>query len=103
MTPREIRAELGLDPHNGYQLRHSLANLRRKGSVEATGWTNRRTYTATKVRPFIRQRRANTLEQEMGLARGRVLGLHAIALKRWGKPYRPRPRHPLEQAMGYGV
>lgn len=101
MSPRQIRVALGLDEHDSNLLRRSLRNLRRKGSIIAEWFTTKRVLKATSREPFIRQRRKNTPEQEIGLAKGRVLGLQAISRKRWGKEYMPRPRHALERAMGW--
>lgn len=101
MSPRQVRVALGLDEHDANLLRNSLRRMRAKGSIVASGYTDKRVLQAGAKEPFIRQRRRNTPEQAMGLAKGRIMGLQAISRKRWGKEFMPRPRHALEQAMGW--
>ena len=101
MSPQRLRLALGLNENDSNLMRRSLSNMRKKGSIVASGYTNKRILKATSKEPFVRQRRCNTPEQAMGLAKGRMLGLQAISRKRWGKEYMPRPRHALEKAMGW--
>lgn len=96
MAPGAIRATLGLS------LSSTLRAMRRSGSVVATGETSARTYRAGKT-PIIKQRRTNTLEQQAGLNRGRMIGLRRMIAKRYGRVYVPRAEHPLELAWGRGV
>jgi predicted ArsR family transcriptional regulator len=101
MTMREVRARIGETPHS---CRRPLLSLVADGCATVEGNTWHRKFTATRRRPKPQRFNTNdrmTIEQLTGLAKGRVLGLHAIAAKR-GTHYVPRPTHPLEVHWGRG-
>jgi hypothetical protein len=75
----------------------ALRRLAAKGCARGSGTTHARRYRARPRSPAdLRGKSDGTMAN---LARGRVLGLHAIAAKR-GRPFRPRPQHALDKAWG---
>jgi hypothetical protein len=94
-APRDVAAALGITPHYAANV---LRALRDRGAVVATGNTWNRVYTATGRVPT--DNRGRTAGTAMNLAKGRIMGLHAIAAKR-GRAFVPRPRHALDAAWGF--
>jgi hypothetical protein len=97
MKPADVRAELGLSET---AVATAVKKMVRKRCIERIGATRSMQWKAAKQLYYKRRSPPQNEAQEAGLKRGQQIGLRKISLMRWGKPFVPRAKHPLDRAWG---